>query len=224
MYDAIVVGARCAGSSTALLLARHGLEVLLVDRARFPRDIPHGHFIHRHGPRRLADWGLLDEVLATGCPPVTSMTAGFDGQELTGEHLEVDGVPLGLGPRRDRVDQVLIDAAVAAGAVLSEGFAMRELLWNGDRVVGIRGPGGAEERAAIVIGADGRNSAVARQVGAPVKHAHPALSCWYFSYWSGVDQPGLQVRVRDQRATFAFPPTTALPGSSSPGRSPSSIA
>lgn len=62
MYDAIVIGARCAGASTAMLLGRKGYKVLLVDRAIFPKDIPHGHFIHRHGPQRLARWGLLDRL------------------------------------------------------------------------------------------------------------------------------------------------------------------
>ena len=76
MYDAIVIGARCGGAATAMLLARKGHRVLLVDRAMFPSDIPHGHFIHRHGPGRLAAWGLLDAVLATGCPPVTRSTPG----------------------------------------------------------------------------------------------------------------------------------------------------
>src|ERR1044071_4354637 len=75
MYDAIVIGARCAGAATAMLLARSGRAVLLVDRARFGSDIPHGHFIHRHGPRRLREWGLLDRVLGTGCPRVTQFTS-----------------------------------------------------------------------------------------------------------------------------------------------------
>ena len=70
-YDIIVVGARCSGAPTAMLLARKGYKVLLADRARFPSEIAHGHFIHRHGPRRLRDWGLLDRVIATGCPPST---------------------------------------------------------------------------------------------------------------------------------------------------------
>src|SRR5262245_6428074 len=74
VYDAIVIGARCAGAATAMLLARRGLAVLLVDRARFPSEIPYGHLIHRHGPVRLDEWGLLDRVLATGCPAITSIT------------------------------------------------------------------------------------------------------------------------------------------------------
>ena len=64
MYDALIVGARCAGSPLAMLLARRGARVLLVDRATFPSDIPHGHFINRHGPRRLREWGLLGNVAA----------------------------------------------------------------------------------------------------------------------------------------------------------------
>ena len=70
-HDAIVVGARVAGAATAMLLARQGFDVLLVDRARFPSEIPHGHYVHMHGPPRLAAWGLLDRVLATGTPSTT---------------------------------------------------------------------------------------------------------------------------------------------------------
>jgi flavin-dependent dehydrogenase len=195
-----------------MLLARKGLDVLLVDRANFPRDIPHGHFIHLHGPRRLADWGLLDRILATNCPPVTTMTVGFEGRELTGRDLEVNGIPMGVAPRRDRCDQVLLEAAVEAGAELRAGFAVQELLRDGDRVVGVRGPGGVEERAALVIGADGRNSGVARAVEAPLTESGPALTCWYFSYWSGMNQDALQIRVRDERATFVFPTNDGLTG------------
>ncbi|MGH2942998.1 MAG: FAD-dependent oxidoreductase, partial [Solirubrobacteraceae bacterium] len=126
MYDAIVIGARCAGATTAMLLARAGMRVLLVDRAELPSDIPHGHFVHRHGPARLAEWGLLDAVLATNCPAVTSITTHFGDFPLTGRDLVADGVPLGLAPRRDRLDQVLVEAAVAAGAELRDRFAVRD--------------------------------------------------------------------------------------------------
>src|SRR3954467_8343409 len=98
VYDAIVVGARCAGAPTAMLLARQGYKVLLVDRATFPSDIPHGHFIHRHGPRRLAGWGLLDRIAATNCPAVTSSVIDLGDFPLVGTDLEMDGVALGYGP------------------------------------------------------------------------------------------------------------------------------
>jgi len=114
VYDAIVIGARCAGATTAMLLARKGLRVLLTDRATFPSEIPHGHFIHQHGPRRLAESGLLDAVLATNCPRVTSVTMDLGDGPLAGEGLEVDGVPLGLGPRRARLDEVLVGAPARA--------------------------------------------------------------------------------------------------------------
>jgi 2-polyprenyl-6-methoxyphenol hydroxylase-like FAD-dependent oxidoreductase len=98
-YDAIVIGARCAGAPTAMLLARKGYRVLLVDRATFPSDIPHGHYIHRLGPRYLARWGLLDRVASTNCPAVTTMTWDAGDFPLAGEELCVDGVALGYGPR-----------------------------------------------------------------------------------------------------------------------------
>ena len=85
MQDIIVIGARCAGAPMAMLLARKGYRVLLVDRSTFPSDIPHGHFIHRHGPRRLRDWGLLDRVVATGCPPSTTITLDTGEHRLVGE-------------------------------------------------------------------------------------------------------------------------------------------
>src|SRR5262252_2199828 len=127
-YDAIVVGARCAGSPTAMLLARKGYRVLLVDRATFPSNIPHGPFIHRHGPRRLQDWGLLDRIVSTGCPPVLSMTHDEGDFPLTGTDLSVDGVAMGYAPRRAALDQILVEAAIEAGAELREGFVVEEYL------------------------------------------------------------------------------------------------
>src|SRR4051794_31113137 len=211
MYDAVVVGARCAGASTAMLLARKGHSVLLVDRATFPSDIPHGHFIHMHGPRRLASWGMLDRILATGCPAITSFTSDVYDFPLTGHDLEVDGVPLGLGPRRSYVDQVLIEAAVEAGAELRDGYAVQEFLADGDRIVGIRGRDGTTEHAQMVVGADGRNSSLAGTVQAPEREAVPTLSCWYFSYWGDVPwNSGLEIHVRDKRAIFAHPTNDGL--------------
>jgi flavin-dependent dehydrogenase len=215
VYDAIVIGARCAGASTAMLLARAGLDVLLVDRARFPSEIPHGHFIHRHGPQRLSRWGLLDRILATGCPPIASLTVDLDDFPLVGRDLVVDGVPVGLGPRRAALDQVFVEAAVEAGAELREGFVVDELTFEDGRVTGIQGRaagGGApiREAASFVIGADGRNSGVAKRVEAPAYETAPTLSCWYFSYWSGVGGDALELYQRGRRVIFAFPTNDGL--------------
>lgn len=189
MHDAVVIGARCAGTTTALLLARKGLDVLLVDRARFPSDIPHGHFIHRHGPRRLAAWGLLDKMLATGCPPITSITSDLEDFPLVGRDLAVDGVPVGLGPRRVALDQVLVKAAVDPGTELREGFPVDGLVYDGDRVAGVTSRG-VTERARYVVGADGRNSSVAKWVQSSMYEEAPTATCWYFSYWSGFPATG----------------------------------
>ena len=193
-----------------MLLARRGLNVLLVDRARFPSEIPHGHFIHRHGPARLQHWGLLERVLTTGCPPITSFVEDLGDFTLRGEDLVVDGVPVGLGPRRAALDAVLVQAAVEAAAELRESFPVHELTVANGHVTGIRAGSGITERARWVIGADGRNSRVAKQVGAPAYDEVPTLTCWYFSYWSGVAGDALELYLRDRRFIFAFPTNEGL--------------
>jgi flavin-dependent dehydrogenase len=214
-YDAVIVGARCAGASTALLLARRGYRVLLVDRASFPSEIPHGHYIHRHGPRRLWKWGLLDRIAAM-CPPVTSITLDMGDFPLVGRDLVVDGVAAGYGPRRSTLDGLLVEAACAAGAELRQRFSVTGLLREGDTVTGIRGRerGGPEtmECAAITIGADGRRSFVARAVGAPCYEAEAPVAFYYFSYWSGLPDRGLEVLVRRPAMIFSFPTNDGLTG------------
>ena len=217
MRDVIVVGARCAGAPTAMLLARKGHDVLLVDRATFPSDIPHGHFIHRHGPARLARWGLLDRVLATNCPPITSMTLDYGDFPLTAGNLGRDGLPLGLGPRRSALDQVLVTAAVEAGAELREGFPVDEFLADDGRITGVRGRvkatgGPVVERARLTIGADGRHSHLARTVGAAMYSNTPPLTFWYFSYWADVPATGVDLVVRGDAGLIAFPTNDGLLG------------
>ncbi len=208
-YDAIVVGARCAGASTAMLLARRGLDVLLVDRSPFPTEIAHGHFIHRHGPVLLRDWGLLERIVATGCPPVTTFQLDTGDLRLTGRDLIQDGVAFGYGPRRGVLDRILVEAAVEAGAEFRPGFVVRDYLFEGDRVTGIRGEarGGQSlvERASIVIGADGRGSGLARAVAAEERETVPTLTSWYFSYWAGLPAAALELYARRERVIFAFP-------------------
>jgi len=210
MYDAIVIGARCGGAPTAMLLARKGYRVLLLDAARFPSDIPQGHFIHRHGPRLLDQWGLLDQIVGSGCPATTTLSMDINDVTLVGRDLAVDGVAYGYGPRRRVLDALLVNAAIEAGAEFRPGVMVDGYLVEDDGIVGIRGrqlegPARVEERATITIGADGRNSPLARFVKAETYEATPTAAVWSFSYWSGVPCNALEGYVRARDAIFAFP-------------------
>ena len=207
MYDAIVIGARCAGSPTAMLLARKGYQVLLVDKASFPSDVVNGYYVQQHGGARLKRWGLLDKLRASNCPPVLTFTFDFGAVALTGSPPPVGDVIEGYAPRRTVLDKILVDAAVEAGAELREGFAVQALVWDGERVVGIRGQtkGGTTvtEQARIVIGADGIHSLVARVVQAPTYNVRPALTCWYAGHWSDVPTERLEFYLRARRVLIA---------------------
>ena len=118
-FDAIVVGARCAGSPTAMLLAREGHRVLLVDRATFPSDTVSTHLIHPPGVAALENWGLLERVLATGCPPVDTYAFDFGPFTISGAP-GTAAAPVAYAPRRTVLDKLLVDAAAEAGAEIRE--------------------------------------------------------------------------------------------------------
>ena len=198
MYDAIIVGARCAGSPTALLLARRGYRVLLVDRAELPSDTLSTHYIQQPGVASLARWGLLDRLEATGCPPITAMSFDVGPFALTGTPPAADGIAAGYCPRRTVLDGLLLDAAVEAGAEVRTHFPVDELLWEDGAVTGIRS-GGATEKARIVVGADGRNSFVARAVGAEATDSRPGRTCAYYSYWDCPPPEGAELYPRPGR-------------------------
>jgi 2-polyprenyl-6-methoxyphenol hydroxylase-like FAD-dependent oxidoreductase len=166
-YDVIVVGARCAGSPTAMLLARQGYRVLLVDRATFPSDTISTHVVHPTGIAALNRWGLLGQLLSTGCPPVSTYTFDFGPFTIAGSP-GTDDSPVAYAPRRIVLDKLLVDAAASAGAEVRQGFTVQEVLTDGGRVTGIRGRGKSghvvSEHAWMVIGADGLHSAVAAAV------------------------------------------------------------
>ena len=187
-YDAIVVGARCAGSPTAMLLARKGYRVLVVDRATFPSDTVSTHIVQPLGVAALARWGLLDRLVATGCPPIHTYSFDFGPFTIAGSP-GTDDAPVAYCPRRTVLDKLLVDAAAEAGAEVREGFGVDELLTENGRVVGIAGhsKGGAKitERATVVIGADGRHSRVAEQLRPEQYNEKPPLLAAYYTYWSG---------------------------------------
>ena len=137
-YDVIVVGARCAGSPTAMLLARQGYKVLVVDRATFPSDTLSTHVLHPPGVAALQRWGLLDQLVATGCPPLDTYTFDFGFFTISGAP-GTDDAPVAYCPRRIVLDKLLVDAAAAAGAEVREAFTLDEVVIEDGRVVGIRG-------------------------------------------------------------------------------------
>jgi flavin-dependent dehydrogenase len=209
MYDAIVVGARCAGSPTALLLARKGYKVLLVDRGTFPSDMPFStHYLHQTGSAVLKRLGLLDKLAATNCPPITTNHWDYGAFTLTGSPPPADGVATAYAPRRIKLDPVLLDAAVASGAELREAFSVQELVFDNGRVTGIRGRqrNGAmlTEGARLVVGADGMFSAVAKAVKAEEYNNKPPLEGAWYAYWSGVKMQGWHLWLRPHKVFFAY--------------------
>ena len=208
-YDAIVVGARCAGATTAMLLARRGYRVLVVDRDRFPSDTLSTHMIHPAGIALLQRWGLLDRLVATGCPAITRYTYDFGFFTIAGAPRPIDGVNAGYGPRRIILDKLLVDAAAEAGAEIREAFHVDEILIEDGRVTGVRGrsEGGASvtERARVVIGADGRQSLVAAAVAAPRYNEKPPLECGYYTYWRGLPEDAFASYIRPDRGWGVVP-------------------
>lgn len=190
MYDAIVVGARCAGAPTAMLLARAGYRVVLLDKAPSGTDTLSTHLIHQPGVATLARWGLLDALRASGCPPLDRVVYEVADIRLEGCARGVEGQRAAFAPRRHVLDALLVEAAAAAGVEVRHHCRVTGLLRDSSgRVVGVEGTSGEHsftERAHLVIGADGMRSTVARLAQAPYTVEDPRLTCAYYTYWADV--------------------------------------
>jgi flavin-dependent dehydrogenase len=204
MYDAIVVGARCAGSPTAMLLARAGRRVLLVDRAGFPSDTLSTHYIHQSGVACLERWGLLAQIVDAGAPAIRNYTLDVGPFALHGAPPPIGAVADAYSLRRSVLDQILVEAAAQSGVEVREHHPVDGLVRDGERVTGIRSRG-MTDRASIVIGADGMNSLVARSVGAPTYNDHGTLTCAYYTYWTGVEMDGVELYPRPDSMIVAAP-------------------
>jgi flavin-dependent dehydrogenase len=215
MYDVIVVGARCAGATTAMLLARKGHRVLLVDRSTFPSDLRLStHLVWQPGVAALKRWGLLDELVASGCPAMTTAVLDVGPFTVTGTIPAADGVREAYAPRRMVLDTILVNAAVEAGVELWDGCTVDELLTDdgsaaGPRVRGIRGhlQSGrtVSATATVVVGADGMRSPTAERVGAPTYLERPTRQGTYFTYWSGLPNRVNTLYPRPYRSVVTIP-------------------
>jgi flavin-dependent dehydrogenase len=207
--DAVVVGARCAGAATALLLARAGARVLLVDRGVYGSDTTSTHALMRGAVLQLHRWGVLPAIVAAGTPPVHSTTFSYPSQDVTVPIEPRFGVGALYAPRRALLDRTLVDAAVGSGAEVNYGVRMDGVIVDHrGRVRGITTvAGGARHRieAGIVIGADGLHSSVAQHVGAPSlvegRHAAGVL----YSYWQNVPVDGYYWRFQAGASMGAIP-------------------
>jgi len=194
-YDAIVVGARCAGAATALLLARQGANVLVVDHDQPGTDTMSTHALMRGAVFQLRKWGLLDQIIRAGTPAIRRTSFLYEDQAVDVDIKPDHGVDALYAPRRRLLDATLVEAAAAAGVAFRYGTGCTGLLFDdAGRVRGVtlRTPTGAIEEvgASLVIGADGRRSAVARLVGASVsRHASNTVAIVY-AYMSGLANKG----------------------------------
>jgi len=208
-YDVIVVGGRCAGASTAMLLARRGHDVLVLDRTSLPSDTLSTHSIARGGAVQLQRWGLLDAVLASGAPPLRRVVFHAGGTSVARQIKDRAGVDLAVAPRRRILDGILADAATAAGADLATRVRVDGTSRADDgRVTGIYGraeEGPVELRARFVIGADGVRSRIARSVGAWTLLSRRPSGATHYGYFAGPQWDGIEYFLGDRSFSGIFP-------------------
>jgi menaquinone-9 beta-reductase len=196
-YDIVVVGARCAGAATAMLLTRAGLRVALVDRSPAGTDALSTHAFMRAGVIYLHRWGLLDWVIAAGTPAIRQTVFRYGEATTTVSLKPVAGVDALYAPRRTVLDPILVQAAAAAGTDVMFGVSVTDVERSVDgRVIGVVGHDDHHEpvllRATLTIGADGLHSAVARAVGAPVERQATNASSFIYAHVSGLETGGYE--------------------------------
>jgi flavin-dependent dehydrogenase len=207
--DVVIVGARCAGAATAMLLARAGARVLVVDKGLFGTDTLSTHALMRGAVLQLHRWGVLPVIAAAATPAVRSTRFAYGSEDVTIAIEPRHGVDALYAPRRALLDRVLVDAAGQCGAeFLFHSKAAGLIREASGRVSGIavETPQGAlDVHAALVIGADGLHSSVARWVGAPEiltgRHATAVL----YSYWQGAHAGGYEWHYAAHASVGAIP-------------------
>jgi flavin-dependent dehydrogenase len=209
-HDVVIVGGRVAGAATAMLLARLGHDVVVVDQASFPSDTISTHSIARSGVVQLQRWGLLDAVLDSGAPAIRQVTFHALGESVSRTIKHKAGVGFVVSPRRYVLDTILAAAAERAGADVRHGVTVTGVQRDRrGRVVGVYGHDrlGApiELDAPFVVGADGLRSRVAHSVGAAIKEVRPAGGAIQYAYYAGIRWTGMEFFVAERSFAGAFP-------------------
>jgi 2-polyprenyl-6-methoxyphenol hydroxylase-like FAD-dependent oxidoreductase len=210
-YDVVIIGARCAGAATALLLARSGAKVLVVDRRAYGSDTMSTHALMRGAVVQLNRWGLIPSVTAAGTPAIRRTAFHYGEEAIRVDVKEDHGVDCLFAPRRTVLDPLLVDAASEAGAEVRHGIALSELQFaaSGGRVIGasLRDAGGAciTVRSDIIIGADGRQSAVAQLVNAKAYAEGFNASGIVFGYYEDLKRDGLHWHFAKNVAAGVIP-------------------
>jgi flavin-dependent dehydrogenase len=212
-YDAVITGGRCAGASTALLLARSGAKVLMVDRQAYGSDTLSTHALMRGAVLQLTRWGLVPHITAAGTPAIRSATFHYVSEAIQVAIKPEHGVECLFAPRRTVLDRLLVDAARHAGAEVRHGVVLSELLFASDgRVIGVslKDAGGSSMtvRTDIVIGADGRQSTVAQLVKARAYVEGSHASGIVFGYFDNLPQDGLHWYFAENAAAGVIPTNT----------------
>jgi flavin-dependent dehydrogenase len=208
-HDVVVVGARCAGAATAMLLAAAGHDVALLDRSVFPSDTLSTHAIARSGVVQLNRWRLLPAVLDAGTPPIREVVFHGGSTSVTRTIKDRMGVDMLIAPRRSVLDALLVEAAVSAGVRLLTGVTVDSVQRRFDgRVTGVRGRSDNREveiSALFVVGADGLGSRIARSVGASFTEDRGiGDSATHYAYFAG-DWPAMEYHVGDRMFAGVFP-------------------
>jgi 2-polyprenyl-6-methoxyphenol hydroxylase-like FAD-dependent oxidoreductase len=201
--DAVIIGARCAGSTLAIALAQRGWDVLVVDRDTFPSGTVSTHFVFPNTVSRFEQLGVLDRLHSRHEVPSVGYRILGLGHEIAGGFTPIDGFDKCIGPRRSALDKMIVDTALAAGAEGRFGERVVDLIGSGtedDPVSGVVLESGDRVKARWVFGADGRGSTVAGKLGLQKERPQQGEIAFLFGYWSGIPDNGYMTLVARENA------------------------
>jgi len=201
--DAVIVGARCAGSTLAIGLANRGWDVLVVDRDTFPSETVSTHFVYPNTVARFEQLGVLDTLRARHDVPLVANRIIGLGHEIAGTFSPIDGFDKCIGPRRSALDKSIVETALAAGAEGRFGTRVVDLIGAGteeDPVSGVVLESGESVRSRWVFGADGRGSTVAGKLGLEKERPQQGEIAFLFGYWSGIHNDGYMTLYAGEEA------------------------